>query len=170
VVVLVAATAAGCGVAAEGEPEAVLSRPLATPASPRPHTTDIVEVYLVRDGHLVAVPRTGRSVVDAVTALLAGPTDLDAEAELESLLASLPVGLVSEDPDVVVIDVPHEFAALSARDRLLAAAQLVWTATDVCCATRVRILLDERPLPVPTDGGPVARPVGREDYQSVAPL
>jgi hypothetical protein len=170
VLVLVTAAAAGCSVAAEREPQAVLSRPLATPASPRPHTTDVVQVYLVRDGHLVAVPRTGRSVADAVAALSAGPTNLDAEVELESMLAALPIGLVSGDRDVIVIDVPPEFAALSARDRLLAAAQLVWTATDVCCATTVRILIDERPLPVLTDGGLAMRPVRREDYHSVAPL
>lgn len=170
VVVLAISAAAGCGVPAETRPQAVVSRSLTTPTPARPHTTGVVQVYLVRDGHLVAVPRTGRSVADAVTALLAGPTALDAEADLDSPLAALPIGLVSQDRDVVVIDVPPEFAALPAPDGLLATAQLVWTATDVCCATAVRMLVGERPLQVPTDAGPATRPVRREDYGSVAPL
>lgn len=170
VIILAIIAAAGCGVPAETEPQAMLSRPLATLTPARPHATGVVQVYLVRDGHLVAVPRTGRSVADAVTALSAGPTHLDTEAELDSPLAALPIGVVSQDRDVVVIDVAPEFAALPVPDRLLATAQLVWTATDVCCATQVRMMLDERPLQVPTDAGPATRPVRREDYGSVAPL
>ena len=169
-IILAIAAAAGCGVPAETKPQAVQSRPLATSTPARPHTTGVVQVYLVRDGHLVAVPRTGRSVADAVTALSAGPTTLDTEADLDSPLAALPTGLVSQDRDVIVIDVPPEFAALPARDRLLAMAQLVWTATDVCCAHEVQMLVGDQPLQVPTDAGPATRPVRREDYESVAPL
>ena len=60
------------------------------------------------------------------------------------------------------------FAALSGRGQLLAVAQLVWTATEVCCASGVQVLLDGRPAALPTDTGLAERPVGRDDYRSVA--
>jgi hypothetical protein len=78
--------------------------------------------------------------------------------------------LVDQSPDTVVIEVAPEFTGLPARDLHLAAAQLVWTATDVCCATRVQMRHDNRPLPVLTDEGVVTRPLRRDDYRSVAPL
>jgi hypothetical protein len=161
----------GCGVAAESEPEAVTTSPT-SPATPgRPQSTGVVEIYLVRDGHLVAVSRAGRSAADALSALAVGPTDIDVEAHLGSPLPALPVTLFpQQDPAVVTIDVPAEFATLPPRDRLLAAAQLVWTATDACCATQVQMLLDDRPLPVPTDEGSTTRPLRRSDYSSVAPV
>ena len=128
---------------------------------------------LVRDGHLVSVPRTGGSVAEALAALSAGPTalDVDVDVELSSPLPALPVDVVAgQDPDVVTIAVPPEFAALPARDQFLATGQLVWTATGLCCATQVQVLLDDHPLPVPTDRGPTTRPLRRADYLSVAPL
>ncbi len=141
----------------------------AGPAPPR--VTGVVQVYLVRDGHLVPVPRTGRSVADALGALSAGPTDLDVDAELRSSVPALPVHVVGgQDPDVVTIAVPAGFATLPARDQFLAAGQLVWTATGLCCATQVHVLLGGHPLPVPTDRGPTTRPLHRADYLSAAPL
>ncbi len=161
---------AGCSVAAQSKPEAV---PLGVPAAAAPappHVTGIVQVYLVRDGHLVSVPRTGGSVAEALAALSAGPTALDVDVDLRSPLPALPVYVVAgQDSDVVTIAVPPEFAALPARDQFLAAGQLVWTATGLCCATQVQVLLDDHPLPVPTDRGPTTRPLRRADYLSVAP-
>jgi hypothetical protein len=91
-------------------------------------------------------------------------------AELRSPLPALPVDLVADhDPAVVTIAVPAEFAALPARDQLLAAGQLVWTANELCCATQVQVLLDDHPVPVPTDHGSTARPLHRADYLSIAP-
>ena len=165
------AAAAGCGVAAQSEPEAVPPGAPAAAAPAPPHVTGVVQVYLVRDGHLVPVSRTGRSVADALGALSAGPTTLDLDAELRSPLPALPVDVVAgQDLDVLTIAVPAGFATLPARDQFLAAGQLVWTATELCCATRVHVLLDGHPLPVPTDRGPTTQPLRRADYLSVAPL
>ncbi len=166
----VLALIAGCGPAAQGEPVPVLpGRPEpGTPAPPR--STDVVQIYLVRDGRLVAVPRTGRSASDAVAALVAGPTPLDVETGLGSAILAHAVRLAGPpSPDVVTVEVTPEFAGLPERERFLAAAQLVWTTTEVCCATQVRAQLDARPLPLPTDAGPVERPVRRDDYRSVGP-
>lgn len=171
VVAAVLAAAAGCGVAAQSEPEAVTASPISAATPSRPRSTGVVQVYLVRDGHLVPVSRAGRSAADGLSALSSGPTSTDVEVELHSPLPALPVAVVAQrDPDLVTIDVPAEFGLLPPRDRFLAAAQLVWTATAVCCATQVRLLFDDRPLPVPTDRGPTIEPVRREDYTSAAPL
>jgi hypothetical protein len=168
---LVLVFATGCGLTTQDEPHPVASTPLdpATVPAP-PHVTSVVQIYFVRDERLVPVPRTGRSRADAVALLSAGPSPLDREADLESRLVARTVTLaVQPDPDIVVVDVSPDFTALSERDQLVAAAQLVWTATDVCCATRVRVRIGARPLLLPTDGGPTDRPVRREDYRSFVP-
>ncbi len=173
-VALALTSAAGCGVAAQSEPEAVLPGAPGAPAAAvpaPPQVTGVVQVYLVRDGHLVAVPRTGRSTADALSALTAGPTALDVDAGLRSSLPALPMDIIAgQDRNTITIAVPAEFEALSARDQFLAAGQLIWTVTELCCATHVRVLIDDRPLPVPTDRGPTTHPLGRADYMSVAPL
>ncbi len=157
--------------AAQREPEAVLPGAPAAAAPAPPQVTGVVQVYLVRDGHLVAVSRTGRSTADALAALTAGPTALDVDAGMRSFLPALPVDIIAgQDHNTITIAVPAEFEALSARDQLLAAGQLVWTATELCCTTHVRVLIDDHPLPVPTDRGLTTHPLGRADYMSVAPL
>lgn len=170
-VALVFALTAGCGLTAQSAPEPVPTSSLdgtAAPASPQ--STDVVQIYLLRDERLVAVPRAGRSMRDAITLLAAGPTALDVETGLGTALVTRSVELATgPDPDVVVLEVTPEFIGLSDRERFLAVAQLVWTATEVCCATRVQVQLDARPLAVPADGGPAARPVRRDDYRSVGP-
>ena len=156
--------------AAQSEPEAVPPGVPGAAVPPSPHVTGVVQVFLVRDGHLVPVPRTGRSAADALGALSAGPTALDVDVELRSPLPALPVDFITgQDPDVATIVVPAEFAALPARDQFLAAGQLVWTVTEPCCATQVQVLLEGRPLPVPTDRGLTTRPLRRADYLSIAP-
>src|SRR5690242_12980911 len=94
VLAVVLASGAACGVAAESEPQAVTSGPPGSATPARPHSTGIVRVYLVRDGHLVPVPRNGRSAADAVTALVAGPTGLDADAALRSPLPDTAIDAV----------------------------------------------------------------------------
>jgi hypothetical protein len=165
------ALTSGCGVGAQSEPEAVLPGAPAAAVPAPPQITGVVQVFLVRDGHLVAVPRTGRSIADVLAALTAGPTALDVDAGLRSSLPALPVDIIAgQDRNTITIAVPAGFEALSARDQFLAAGQLIWTATELCCARHVRVLIDDQPLPVPTDRGPTTHPLGRADYMSVAPL
>lgn len=163
--------AAGCGLPAEPTARAVASeRPVVTAVPAEPTSTGVVQIYLLRDGRLVPVDRAGGTSADALVSLAAGPTPLDTEAGLTSALPPDAVsGVRRSERGVVTIDLTAGFAALPARDRLLAAAQLAWTATGGCCDTGVRILLDGRPVPVPTDGGPAGRPVGRDDYRSLTP-
>jgi hypothetical protein len=62
-----------------------------------------------------------------------------------------------------------EFTALTGRRQLLAAAQVVWTATAAPGVERVRLVLDGRPLSTPTDRGLTRSAVDRDDYRSVSP-
>lgn len=140
---------------------------IAPPAPPR--STSVGQIYLVRAGRLVAVPRTTATLADTLNLLAAGPTPLDTETGLESPLRSAVTLQGVDDAGVVTIGVGPEFAGLPDGDRFLAGAQLVWTATGVCCATRVQVRLNTAPVPLPTDAGLTERPVGRDDYTSVAP-
>lgn len=164
---------AGCGLEATDQPV-----PVTVPATGGPPPSGAppgrggpVPVYLVRDDTLVAVLRRGDSTGDALTALTAGPTP----AEIASgLTTALGTGAISVPPDrqrpgTAVLAVTEEFAALAGASQLLAVGQVVWTATGVCCATRVEVLLDGRQLSLPTDDGLVTRPVTRDDYRSIAP-
>jgi Sporulation and spore germination len=168
---LVLTFVAGCGPTAQSRPEPVQTNPVDESAAPvSPLSTDVVQIYLVRAERLVAVPRAGRTVSDAITSLSVGPSALDSEAGLHTALASATIELAAEhSPDVVTVEMAPEFTRLPERDRFLAAAQLVWTVTEVCCAKQVRVQLDARPVPIPTDSGPVLRAVHRDDYRSVGP-
>jgi hypothetical protein len=163
--------AAGCGLTGESAPRAVATETsVADPLPAAPSSTGVVQIYLERGDRLVPVDRAGRTVDDALARLAAGPTPLDSEAGLTS---ALPQGVVARaarsDSGVVTVDVSAEFAALSGRAQLIGAGQLVWTVTEVCCATRMQVRLYGRAIPLPTDSGLADRPVGRDDYRSVAP-
>jgi hypothetical protein len=169
--VLAALVVSGCGLPAEPTARAVANEGSVAAAVPaEPTSTGVVQIYLLRDDRLVPVDRVGRSAAEALASLTAGPTALDGEAGLTTALPPRGVNGVSRPtPGVVTVDVAPAFATLSARDQLLAAAQVVWTATGGCCGTRVRVRAAGVPVPVPTDGGLADRPVGRDDYRSVAP-
>ena len=167
---VVALLTSACGITTQSVPQTVVQNQLPATATPAPpQLSSVVQVYLVRDGRLVPVTRSGRSADDAITSLSAGPTALDAQADLETRIPPQSVTLVAAQDGVVVVDVTSAFTTLPDHDRFLAAAQLVWTATEICCATQVRVQRDNRALTLPTDSGPVAGPVRRDDYRSVAP-
>ena len=163
--------AAGCGLTGESAPRAVATEAsMADPLPAAPSSTGVVQIYLERGDRLVPVDRAGRTVDDALARLAAGPTPLDSEAGLSSALPPhVAVRATPSDSSIVIVDLSPEFGTLSGREQLLAAGQLVWTVTEVCCATRVRVRLDGRAIPVLTDSGLADRPVGRDDYRSVAP-
>jgi hypothetical protein len=164
-------TAAGCGLTGESAPRAVATEAsTADPLPAAPSSTGVVQIYLERGGRLVPVDRAGRTVDEALARLAAGPTPLDSEAGLTSALPPRAVARATRsDSGVVALDVSPEFAALSGRAQLIGAGQLVWTVTEVCCAARVQVRLYGRAIPLPTDSGLADRPVGRDDYRSVAP-
>lgn len=167
--VLLALTA-GCGLTPQTGPQRVPPEPAPTALSPSPSTTGIVQIYLVRGERLVPVERAGRTADDALALLAAGPTALDGGDGFVTYLPPRAIGrAVRQEPGVLAVEVTADVAALPAREQVLAVAQLVWTATGVCCDTEVHLLVDGRPIPVPTDGGPVQRPARRDDFRSVAP-
>jgi hypothetical protein len=161
---------AACGVTPEAQPQRVTTGPDPASLPPAPTTTGIVQVYLVRGERLVGVDRAGDTATDALALLAAGPTTLDGDAGLTTALPPAAIGRAErQDAGIVTVEVSAELAALPARRQLLAVAQLVWTVTGVCCEARLRILRAGQPLTVVTDSGPANRPVGRDDYRSVAP-
>lgn len=171
--VLLVAPLAGCGLEATEQPV-----PVTVPATGDPPASGApsarggpVPVYLVREGRLVAVLRRGDTAGDALAALTAGPTPAETASGLTTALGTGPITVPPDRqrPGTAVVAVTHEFGALAGASQLLAVGQIVWTATGVCCATGVEVLLDGRRLSLPTDGGLVTRPVTRDDYRSIAP-
>jgi hypothetical protein len=159
-----------CGLGTQAVPQPIDPASFSSVAPPAPpRSTSVGQIYLVREGRLVPVPRTTTTLADTLSLLSAGPTALDAETGLESPLRSAVTVLAVDDAGVVTVGVGPEFAGLPDDDQFLAAAQLVWTATGVCCATRVQVWRGTTPIPLPTDDGPAEGPVGRDDYASVAP-
>ena len=160
-----------CGLTVQGSPQRVDTDVTIPDGSlPSVRRVGVVEIYLLREEHLVSVVRSGRTGQDALNLLAAGPTPAEAAAGIGTALPPQPLRFVGEQEDgTAVVHVTEAFAALSRRSQLLAVAQLVWTATDLCCATQVRVLLDGRPVALPTDIGLTERPVRRNDYRSAAP-
>jgi spore germination protein GerM len=119
---------------------------------------------------LVPALRPGNGPQQALDRLVAGPSGEETAAGFTTAVPLQQLRLASpRAAGVAVVEVPDEFAGLSGRSRFLAAAQLVWTVTGVCCANRVRLLAEGRVLSVPTDAGSTWLPVRRADFGSVAP-
>jgi spore germination protein GerM len=160
----------GCAVGAQTEPERV---DVPTDGSrPAPDGTAAVRIYLVRNGRLLPVIRRARPIPENALALLAaGPTPAEASTGLRSALPARPTAVraVRAEAAMVVVEVDEDLALLPGRDAVLAAAQLVWTATEALGIDLVRLHLDGRPLAVPTDSGPTVEPLRRGDVDSVAP-
>lgn len=171
-VTLLVALVAGCGTGAQREPEPVqLTTPTSQPR-PAPDGTAAVRIYLVKDGRLFPVIRRSRpSSQDVLALLAAGPTAQEAATGLRSAVPAQPLAARFDPADsgTVLVSATVGFTTLPAHDQLLATAQLVWTLTEVRAVPRVRVVLDGRPVAVPTDGGPSTLPVRRTDFRSVAP-
>jgi spore germination protein GerM len=173
VVVLLAAALAGagasaCGVRLQDAPVPVPAdqRPaLTTGAAVPPQPADAV-VYLVDDGRLVPqdVPAASDDVEGALRALLA------ASRPQGQRRSAVPPGTqllsVQRDGDLVVVDLDERFAQVRGRDQVLAAAQVVLTATERPPARRVVIRVVGEVVAVPVeDGTAVDRPVTRSDFE-----
>lgn len=160
----------GCATQPQRAPEPV--QPATPTARPAPDGTAAVRIFLVRDDRLVPVVRRARSSAeDALALLVAGPTPPETAAGLRTALPTQPdaVRAVGTHGGTMVVEVDVDVTRLPGRERLLAVAQVVWTATEALDVERVRFQLDGRPFPTPTDAGPTTRPVRRADVGSVAP-
>jgi spore germination protein GerM len=185
--VLLAALAAGsvtsCGVSAQSEPRAIdasdvpfgLGGRAATPTTAPTSSSHTYVVFLVVDDHLRPAIRGARSAptaLEQLRRLTRGPTPAESEAGLRTLLT----------PDVTIDDVRMargvatiELSGIgssqpSSRERALAVAQMVYTATAIAGVDRVRFEVAGEPAEVPRgDGTLTSRPVDRSDYQLDAP-
>lgn len=164
----------GCGVPAQEQPETLSVTAPAAPADPAATLGgQEAQIWLVRGRRLEAVSRpvSPADVPTVLQALLAGPSPAEATSGLRTALAPQTLrdrGPTPED-QIVTLDVTREFTGLVGGNQQLAVAQVVWTATQFPAVDHVRFTADGEPLEVPTDGGLTDRPVGREDYDSVAP-
>ena len=143
------------------------------------------EASLVPVERQVPVVEVGTAELELLTLeqLLLGPTS---EEQLEDNLTTAvvasggdPIAVLSlrrpvEDQIVVVLSEPP---AIEGSDRIVSFAQLVYTLTQLDTSTRVRFLVlnesgEEEDMSVKTDTeeGDVRRPVGRDDYSTLAPL
>lgn len=130
-------------------------------------------VYLLRDGHLVRVPRplplAGSHAEALLAALLEGPVrsaGLRTVVPMDTRLIDLDV-----ESGVATVDLSNEFER-GAEGSLLAlrVAQVVYTVTEVPEVLAVVFAIEGRPAPVLTpDGRVLERPVTRQDYAVLVP-
>lgn len=173
--ILVASLAlAACGVPTQARPEVLrVEAPASTPAGAASPEGQQLELWFARGRQLEAVARTvgPADLHTALDLLVAGPTTAEADAGLRTALA--PQTLRYREPGdgdrTVTVVVTREFTGLGGGNQQLAVAQVVWTVTQFPGAEQVRFTVGEGPLEVPTDDGLTDRPVGRDDYRSVAP-
>lgn len=164
----------GCGLGPQDEPEGLDVRPRtrdggsATPTDARTTT----EVYFIRGDRLAPVPRPVPQIDEdiALRLLIAGPTMAEAASDIRTALSPQPLAVAGyRDPGTVYVTATPALTRISGSNQLLALGQLVWTLTEVPGITAVRIVVEGRPIEVPTDTGLSRAPVDREDYTSVSP-
>ena len=177
--------AAGCSVPEDGRPRTVdysrlpddLVAPTASP-EPTPLITQEVLIYLIDENNLlspvardVASPAPPTTVLEA---LFSAPNEAESEQALSTALpADVEVVSIDVNPagDLVTVALESEVfeERLEGENRQLAVAQLVFTATENTGATRFSLLLNDNPVPLPTDSGESDVPVIRDDFHSVDP-
>ncbi len=176
---------AACSVPEDSRPRAldeshvpeVLAEPTESPA-PTPLITQEVLIYLIDENNLLApVARSVASPARATAvleALFSAPNEAESEQALSTALpADVEVTSVSVDSanDLVTVALESEVfeQRLEGENRQLAVAQLVFTATATTNSTRFSLLLNDNPVPLPTDTGESDVPVSRDDFHSVDP-
>lgn len=130
-----------------------------------------MRVFLVREERLAPVLRRGGPrLQDALDLLAAGPTAREVSEGFDTAGSAA----ADRNPERAAAraraDRGHdELVSLSGQQQLVAAAELVWTATEVPGIDRVLVELDGRPIELPTDTGLSGEPVRRVYYRSLAP-
>jgi spore germination protein GerM len=175
------ATAAGCGVPVGGSPERIApsSVPygLLAPSSTAPPLADTgraVPIFLVDGDRLVAVTRhvTGTNVpARTLSTLLLGPTPPEIAHGYRSAIPSH-TRLISLDVvgKVATVDLTAAFGALGGSDQVLAVAQIVFTLTASPRIHSVQFAIGDTTVEVPDGHGSLdTAPRTREDYRAQAP-
>ncbi len=177
--------ATACSVPEDGRPRTVdysrlpdeLVAPTESP-EPTPLITQEVVIYLIDENNLlspvmrsVASPARPNAVLEA---LFSAPNEDESEQALSTALpADVEVVGVNVDPasDLVTVALESEVfeERLEGENRQLAVAQLAFTAIENTNSNRFALLLNDNPVPLPTDSGESDLPVTRDDFYSVDP-
>ncbi len=173
----------GCAIGAERSahvidhqlvPHGLLAPASTSPAPGEAAPIDNVTLYLVLGQDLVAVNRSARSPVSLSTVLrklARGPTTSEQAKGVQSPLSTIGAPtLRSLVNGMASVALPSDFTNLGGQDQILAAAQLVYTATVFPGVDRVALLVDGQIALVPTANGSLSSgPLGRADYSVLAP-
>ncbi len=177
VIVAAAISLAGCGISPESEPTALeveSGQPLEFPVDTASDESIDAEVsiYLVRDEQLRLATREadpGSAARAALEALMAGPTEDEAETGLASAIPSSTtlVGLTIGDRQALV-DVSDEFITVGGASEILAVGQIVLTLTQSGEVDAVAFAVEGVATVVPTSQGALTdQPVGADDYRDL---
>ncbi len=165
-----------CGIHAESAPRPLDAaagpfRDVGQAPTPAPTGSGRALIYLVQDGHLVAVTRrvpAPPTPADALAALLSGPTGREGHAGLTTSVLT-GTSLDQQSPTAANVDVPLPVGSEYGRsDEVLGYAQVVLTLTSLPGVTSVQFLRNGQPLDVPRGDGSLARtPLTRRDYAAL---
>lgn len=178
--VLLALVAGACSTASgpvEVDPDLV-PFDVARSVTPSPEVpSQTLSIYLIRDGRLIAAPRTVSAAAPtpeaAISALFQGPTT---EERTDGLGTAIPPATqllrITVLDSTAEIDLTDEFQNPAPPEEVLQRiAQVVWTLVGLPGITSVRFAIDGDPIAVPTDlDAAVTEPVTPADYGSIAPL
>ncbi len=176
-VVAISCTSCGIGPQATAQrldparvPFHLLSPASTIPAPPTSGAT--VEVYFEGLGGLVQAPRRTGGLADVATALSElsrGPDAAESAAGVTSpASAASPIRLGSLRGGIATVDVPASFATLGGQEEVIAAAQIVFTATAVAGVSAVSLTVAGQPAEVPTEDGTLASgPLTRTQYAAL---
>lgn len=149
---------------------------VATPTSSTVPAVDRVNVavYFLQGERLQPAPR---AVIEPPTAsrvlnaLINGPTDEEAVSGLRSAInPTTQASVTRASPEILVVDLTPDFAAVPAFEQRLAIGQIVFTATGLEGVQGVRFTIGGAPVAIPLpDGTVTSEPVNRDAFPAIAP-
>lgn len=156
--VLVLATAAGCGIRPDPEPRAIDADPVIDPnAGSGSAATGAERIYLVAPGEqrlLRSVSRTARSAENLIETLLEGPNEAEIEAHWATQIPAATTLLSSDQQgSILYLDLTSDLTSLPAQVQPQALAQLVYTAAEVDGVEAIQITIDGESRALPTGNG-----------------
>lgn len=182
----VAVLAGGCGVPEDSEArglprhdvpfDLLAAKPASTTTTTAPSAPVQVTVYFVQGGRLAPVTRQVQSPATAdkaLRALIAGPTAAEVKKGLQTAIGRSTTVLSADvgEGGIATIDVTNSFHVGSQAETILAAAQMVFTATSLEGVRGVKFTLEgARANIYQGDGEQTSLPVSRLTYASFAPL
>lgn len=176
--------AGGCGVPTDSGvevadrddvPFGLLDADRAPATGPPQGVGSVVDIFLYDPaaGHLVPVTRrvesSGPSAV--IAELESGPSEAEATLGLQSALSEIDaIDGLRVDGTRVTVDLTETFTELSGTEQRIALAQLVFSLTDRTEVEELGVTVEDAPVEVPRgDGTLTGDPVGRSDYEALAP-